>query len=134
MEMAEEYGLNRMGENDDDEDEDDDDEENVVAPPTPTRAAVPEEIIEEEAPMELVPRQEAPMAHEVILPDAEPEPPQPRLFNMIMRDYEEIPPRMENGPHELHDLDDMYDLDDDPNEGRSNMDEWFPNDVSNDRD
>jgi peptidoglycan hydrolase CwlO-like protein len=33
MEMAEEYGLNRLGENDDDEDEDDNDEGNVVAPP-----------------------------------------------------------------------------------------------------
>jgi hypothetical protein len=32
MEMAEEYGLNRLGENDDDEDEDDNDEGNVVAP------------------------------------------------------------------------------------------------------
>jgi hypothetical protein len=30
--------------------------------------------------------------------------------------------------------DDFDDLDDDPNEGRSNMDEWFPNDGSNDRD
>jgi hypothetical protein len=30
--MAEEYGLNRMRENDDDEDENDDDEGNVVAP------------------------------------------------------------------------------------------------------
>jgi hypothetical protein len=34
----------------------------------------------------------------MILVDLEPEPPQPRLFNMIMRDYEESPPRMENGP------------------------------------
>jgi hypothetical protein len=33
MEMAEEYGLNHMGENDDDED--DDDEGNTVAPPAP---------------------------------------------------------------------------------------------------
>jgi hypothetical protein len=33
MEMAEEYGLNRMGENDDNEDEDDDDEGNAVTPP-----------------------------------------------------------------------------------------------------
>jgi hypothetical protein len=123
-----------MGENDNDEDEDDDDEGNVVAPPAPTLAAVPEEIIEKEAPMEMVPEQEAPMEHEVILADAEPEPPQPRLFNMIMRDYEESPPRMENGPHELDDLDDLYDIDDDPNEGRSNMDEWFPEDGSNDRD
>jgi hypothetical protein len=31
--MAEEYGLNCMGENDDDEGEDDDDEWNTVAPP-----------------------------------------------------------------------------------------------------
>jgi hypothetical protein len=55
MEMAEEYGLNRMGENDDDED--DDDEGNTVAPPAPTLvpATVPEEIIEEEAPVEMVP-------------------------------------------------------------------------------
>jgi chromosome segregation ATPase len=35
MEMAEESGLNRVGENDDDKDEDDDDEGNVVAPPAP---------------------------------------------------------------------------------------------------
>jgi hypothetical protein len=53
---------------------------------------------------------------------------------MIMRDYEESPPRMENGPHELDDLDNLYDLDDDPNEGLSDMDEWFPEDGSNDWD
>jgi hypothetical protein len=52
LDMAEEYGLNRMGENDDDEDENDDDEGNVVAPPAPAPAAVPEEIMEEEDPME----------------------------------------------------------------------------------
>jgi hypothetical protein len=86
MEMTEEYGLNRMGENDDDEDEDDDDEGNAVAPPAPMPAVVPEEIVKEEAPVE-------------------------------------------NGPQELDDLDD---LDDDPNEGRSDMDEWFPEDGSND--
>jgi hypothetical protein len=79
----------------------------------------------------MVPEQEAPVAHEVILADAESEPLQPRLFNMIMRDYEESPPRMENGPHEL---DDLGDLDDDPNEVRSYMYEWFPEDGSNDRD
>jgi hypothetical protein len=45
---------------------------------------------------------------------------------------EEAP--MENGPQELDDLDDLGDLDDDPNEGRSDMDEWFPQDGSNDRD
>jgi hypothetical protein len=87
MEMAKEYGLNHMGENDD-EDEDDDDEGNTIAPPAPAPAAVPEEIIKEEAPVE-------------------------------------------NGPRELDDLDD---LDDDPNEGCSDMDEWFPQDESNDRD
>jgi hypothetical protein len=52
LEMAEEYGLNCMGENDDDEDEDDDDEGKAVTPPAPTPAVVPEEIVEEEAPME----------------------------------------------------------------------------------
>jgi hypothetical protein len=134
MEMAEEYGLNRIGENDDNEDEDDNDEGNAVTPPAPAPAAVPEEIIEEEALVGMVPEQEAPVAHEVILADAEPEPPQSHLFNMIMMDYEESPPRMENGPHELDDLGDLYDLDDDPNEGYSDMDEWFPEDGSNDRD
>jgi hypothetical protein len=42
-----------------------------------------------------------------------------------MGDFEENLPRME---------DDFDDLDDDPNEGRSDMDEWFPEDGSNDRD
>jgi hypothetical protein len=41
-----------------------------------------------------------------------------------MRDYEESPSRM------MDDLDDLDDL----NEGRSNMDEWFPKDRSNDQD
>jgi chromosome segregation ATPase len=89
LEMAKEYGLNHMGENDDDED--DDDKGNTVAPPAPVPAAVPKEIVEEEDPVE-------------------------------------------NSPHELDDLDDLGDLDEDPNEGRSNMDEWFPQDGSNDRD
>jgi hypothetical protein len=52
LEMAEEYGLNRMGENDDDEDEDDDDEGNAITTRTSAPAAVPDEIIEEEDPME----------------------------------------------------------------------------------
>jgi hypothetical protein len=80
LEMTEEYGLNRMGENDDDEDENDDDEGNTITPPAPVPAAVPEEIVEEEDPVE-------------------------------------------NGPQELDDLDDLGDLDEDPNEGRSDMDE-----------
>jgi hypothetical protein len=130
--MAEEYGLNRMGENDDDEDEDDDDEGNAAAPPAPTPAVMPKEIVKEEALMEMAPEQEAPVVHEVILADAdaEPELPQPRLFNMIMRDYEESPPRMENGPYELDDLDDMDDL----TKADYNVDEWFPEDGSSDQD
>jgi hypothetical protein len=43
---------------------------------------------------------------------------------------EEVP--VENGPVELDDLDDLGDLDEDPNEGRSDVDEWFPQDGSND--
>jgi hypothetical protein len=89
LEMAEEYGLNHMG--DYDNDEDDDDEGNIIALPAPAPTAVPEEIVEEEDPVE-------------------------------------------NGPHELDDLDDLGDLDEDPNEGHSNVDEWFPQDGSNDRD
>jgi hypothetical protein len=42
-----------------------------------------------------------------------------------MRGYEESPPRM---------MEVFDDLDDDPNEGCSDMDEWFPEDESNDRD
>jgi hypothetical protein len=42
-----------------------------------------------------------------------------------MRDYEESLPRM---------MDDLDDLDDNPNEGPSDMDEWLPKDGSNDRD
>jgi hypothetical protein len=45
---------------------------------------------------------------------------------------EEAP--VENGPRELDDLDDLDDLADDPTEGQSDMDEWFPQDGSNDRD
>jgi hypothetical protein len=113
VEMAEEFGLNRMGENDDDEDENNDNKGNAAAPPEPALPALtPEEIVKEEAYVEMVPEQEASVAHEVILADAEPELPQPRLFNMIMMDYEESPPRMVNGPHELDDLDDL----DDPTE------------------
>jgi hypothetical protein len=91
LEIAEEYGLNHMGENDNGEDEDDDDEGNTVTPPAPAPAAVPEEIVKEEDPVE-------------------------------------------NGPHELDDLDDLGDLDEDPNEGHSGVEEWFPQDGSNDRD
>jgi hypothetical protein len=77
MEMVEEYGLNRMGENDDNKDKDDDDNKGkAITPPAPAPpTAAPEEIIEEEVPMKMVPEQEAPVVHEVILADAEPEQP-----------------------------------------------------------
>jgi hypothetical protein len=91
---------------------------------------VPEEIIEDEALMEMVPEQEAPKVDEVILADAEPELPQPHLFNMIMRDYEESPLRMVNGLHGLDDLDDLDDL----TKADYDVDEWFREDGSNDRD
>jgi hypothetical protein len=79
----------------------------------------------EEDHVEMVLKQEAPVVYEVILVDAEPEMPRPCLYHALMRDYEESPPRM---------MDDLDDLDDDSNEGCSNMDEWFPEDGSNDRD
>jgi hypothetical protein len=81
----------RLREDTHNEDEDDDDGGNAIAPPTLAPAAVPEEIVEEEDPVE-------------------------------------------NGPHELDDLDDLGDLDEDPNEGPSEVDEWFPQDGSIDRD
>jgi hypothetical protein len=125
MEMEKENGLNYMGENDDDEDEDDNDEGNTIAPPTPAPPTVMlEEIVEQEAPMEMVLEQEDLGAHEVILANAEPEPPQPRLFNMIMGDYEESLSRMANGLHELYDLDDLDDL----------TEADYDEDGSNDRD
>jgi hypothetical protein len=49
MEVVEEYGLNRMGENDDNEG-------NVVAPLAPAPAVVSEENVEEEAPWRMVHR------------------------------------------------------------------------------
>jgi hypothetical protein len=97
-------------------------------PPHPCSCAptaAPKEIVKEEDPIEMVPKQEDHVAQEVILADAEPEMPQPHLYYTLMRDYEESPPRM---------VDDLDNLDDDPNEGRSDMDEWFPEDGSNDRD
>jgi hypothetical protein len=49
---------------------------------------------------------------------------------MIMRDFEESRPRMENGPHELDDLDDLDDL----IKADYDVDEWFPEGRSDDRD
>jgi hypothetical protein len=61
---------------------------------------------------------------EVIVPKEEPEPPQPRLFTALMRDHDESPLRM------FDNLDDL----DDPTEANYDVEEWFPEDGSRDRD
>jgi hypothetical protein len=135
MDIVKEIGLDRMREDAEDEKDDDDDDDGgdaatpstaVVPPltPAPPVAAALLEFVEEEDPVEMVPEQDAPVVHEVILADAEPELPQPRLYCMLMRDYEESPSRM------MDDLDYLEDL----TEASSDMDEWFPEDGSNDRD
>jgi hypothetical protein len=126
MEIARETGLDRMGEDEDEEKEEEDAATpSAAAPPPPAPpAAVPEEI-NKEGSMEAIPKQEAPMPHEVILADAEPVVPQLRLYHALMRDYGENPLRLK---------DDFDELDDDPNEGRSDVDEYIPEDGSNDRD
>jgi hypothetical protein len=75
--------------------------------------------------VEVILEQEALVPHEVILADAEPVMPQLCLYHALMRDYEEDPLRLK---------DDFDDLDDDTSEDRSGMDEYFPDDGSNDRD
>jgi hypothetical protein len=136
MEIARETGLDHMGEDEDEEEEEEEEEEDAddggdatappaaAPPPLVPLTAMPEEI-DEEGPMEAIPEQEALMPREVILAYAEPEMPQLCLYHALMRDYEEHPLRME---------DDFDDPDDDLNDGHSNVDEWFPEDGSNDRD
>jgi hypothetical protein len=116
MEIARETGLDHMGEDVDDEKEDvdADDEGDAAAPPILVPPAASPEEIDDEGLVEMVPEQEAPVTQEVILANTKPEMPQPRLYHAPMRDYEESPPRM---------MEDLDDLDDDPNEGRSDMDE-----------
>jgi hypothetical protein len=78
----------------------------------------------EEDPVEMVPEQEALMACEVILLNAEPELLQSHLYRMLKIDYEDSPLRMM----------DYLDILDDPTESSSDKDEWFPEDGSNDWD
>jgi hypothetical protein len=127
MEITKETRLDRMGEYDEDEEEDEDADDggDAAAPPVPAPSTAALEEIIQKGPEEMVPKHEAPVGHEVILADDVPEMLQPHLYHTIMRDYEESLPRM---------MDDLDDLDDDPNEGHSDMDEWFPEDGSNDRD
>jgi hypothetical protein len=75
--------------------------------------------------MEMIPEQEAPVPHEIILADAEPVMPQLRLYHALMRDYEENPLRLE---------DDFDDLDNDRREDHSDMDKRFHDDGSHNRD
>jgi hypothetical protein len=133
MKITKEIGHDHMGEDAEAEDDNDDDGGDAAIPlvvmmssptPAPLAAVIPEEVIEEEDPMEMVPEQEAPVAHEVILADEEPEMPQSHIYCMLMRDYEESLSRT---------MDDWDDLDD-PTEACSYMDEWFLEDGSNDRD
>jgi hypothetical protein len=58
-----------------------------------------------------------------------PPPPAPVPATVPEEIVEEEAPT-ENGPQELDDLDDLDDL----HEDRSDMDEWFPQDGSNDQD
>jgi hypothetical protein len=71
----------------------------LLRPPT----TAPGEI-DDEGLVEMIPEQEALVPHEVIFADAEPGMLQPRLYHALV-------------------MDDLDDLDDDPNEGRFNMDE-----------
>jgi hypothetical protein len=114
MEIARETGLDRTGEDEDDEEEEEDTDDRgdaaappTAAPPPPVPPAIVPEEIDEEGPMEVIPKQEAPVLHEVIPADAESEIPQHRLYHALMRDYEEDPLRLE---------DDFDDLDDDLSE------------------
>jgi hypothetical protein len=132
MEIASETGMDCMGEDEDDEEEEGDVDDGgdatappAAAPPPLAPPAAAPKGIDEEGPLEVIPELDAPVPLEVVLADVEPEMPQLRLYHALMRDYGENPLRMEV---------DFDDLDDDPSEGRSDMDEWFIDDESNDRD
>jgi hypothetical protein len=82
IEIIREMGLDRMGEDEDEEEEDEDADDgwDATLPPTaaPTPPAPPaavSEEINEEGPMEAIPEQEAPISHEVVRADVEPEMP-----------------------------------------------------------
>jgi hypothetical protein len=103
MEIAKEIGVAHMGGDAEAKVEDDDGGGDATAPlvtmappaaPAPPVAAAPKEIIEEDDPMEIVPEQEAPVSHEVILANVEHKLLQPYLYRTLMREYEESPSRM----------------------------------------
>jgi hypothetical protein len=124
MEIARETGLDCMGEDAEDEEEDEDAEDGgdatappAAAPPPATPPVATPEEVNDEGPVEMIPEREAPVSHEVVLADAEPEMPQLHLDHAVMRDYEENPLRME---------DDFDDLGDDPNVGAENVQQTCP--------
>jgi hypothetical protein len=118
MEITRETGLDHMGEDDDDEEDVDNGGDATTppatTPPPPAPPATAPKEIDEEGHVEVIPEQEAPVPHDVVPADAEPVMPHLRLYHALMRDYEENLLTLE---------DDFDDLGDDPNEGRSNMDE-----------
>jgi hypothetical protein len=77
--IAKEIGLDRVGEDAEDKEEHEDvnDRGDAATPPAPMTpaAATHKEIIMEKDPVEMDPKQEAHVAHEVILADDEPEMP-----------------------------------------------------------
>jgi hypothetical protein len=127
MEIARETGLDRMGQDakNEDEDEDADDIRHATTPLDPAPLLPHLRTLSMKALWRWFLKKRLLWAREVILANAEPEMPQPYLYHALMMDYEETPPRM---------MDDLDDMDDDQNEGRSDMDEWFSKDGSNDRD
>jgi hypothetical protein len=91
MEIAREMGQDRMGEDEyeEEKEEDADDGGDAAAPPPPVPPTAVLEEIDKEGPVQAIPGQEAPMPHDVILAEAEPEVPQLRLYHALLRDYEE---------------------------------------------
>jgi hypothetical protein len=79
FEITRETGLDHVGENEDDEEEEEDADNGgdaaappAAVPPPPTPPATTLEEIDEEGPVEVIPEQEAPVSHEVVLADVEP--------------------------------------------------------------
>jgi peptidoglycan hydrolase CwlO-like protein len=98
MDIARETRLGRLGEDDEEEEEEEEEDADdgedgaappATAPPPPAPPAATPEEVNDEGPMEMIPEQEAPVPHKVILADAEPEMPQLCLYHTLMRDYEE---------------------------------------------
>jgi hypothetical protein len=121
MEITTETKLDHMGQDaqEEEEDEDGDDGGNTATLSAATPSHVPAHptvaceanVVEEEDPMGMVPEQDDQM-------------PQPHLYRTLMGDRKESPSRM------MDDLDDMNDL----TEVDYDVDEWFPEDGSNDQD